>query len=355
MIVSMLAFFIRVALLGSWSRKPASRFGLLAGTGSATPFDAYSPCPLDPQLERMTTMNKTTLSRTLRVALLAQCLALAACGGNDSSTATGDFVSPRISGEYAKEIGKLPDWNGAWLMTGGQTERARLMFDADNVYSPPNPSAALDFGVLPGTYNTRIPYKPEYEARHKELIQMSIDGMSPDPVGTCMQPHGFPRQMGGIPVGPEIIVLPEMVLMSWAPLGAQRRIYTDGRPHPDPDLFPANFMGHSIGHWDGDTLVVDTTHMLEGIYDMSGAPHSDQIHVVERIRLIDNDTLENVITITDPVMLTEPWIVTRKYRRAKNRFPDLALEYCSPGSQVDFSKGYQELILPSELEDKGGQ
>jgi hypothetical protein len=246
----------------------------------------------------------------------------------------------------------LPDWNGDWLMTGGTTHAERLLFDPEHVYIPRDPGGGADFGALAGSYDTAIPYKPEYQKQYQEVIKKTEDGMDPDPLGGCMQPHGMPRQMGGIPMAPEILVTPSMVLMSWTFMGAQRRIYTDGRGHPDPAKFPPNYMGHSIGHWEGDTLVVDTGGMVAGIYDMSGAPFSDQVHVTERIRLVNKNTLEDRMIIGDPVMLTKPWQVTRRYIRTNTRFPDVQLEYCPPGTAVDFSKGYQELVLPSEQEAK---
>jgi hypothetical protein len=85
-------------------------------------------------------------------------------------------------------------------------------------------------------------------------------------------------------------------------------------------------MGHSVGHWEGDTLVVDTVSMKEGVFDRTGAPHSDQVHVVERIKRVGNQLVDDV-TIEDPVAFTRPWHVVRHYDRAKpeTRIGDL---YC---------------------------
>jgi hypothetical protein len=78
-------------------------------------------------------------------------------------------------------------------------------------------------------------------------------------------------------------------------------------------------MGHSIGHWEGDTLVVDTTHLKAGIYDRSGAPHSSQVHLLERIRRIAGDQMEFDVTIEDPVMFTQPWKLKKLYRFSGDR------------------------------------
>jgi len=85
-----------------------------------------------------------------------------------------------------------------------------------------------------------------------------------------------------------------------------RQIWTDGREHPeDLDL---SWMGHSIGIWDGDTLVVDTVGMhSETWLTPTGHPHSDGLHVVERIRRTDPNTLVVDLTFEDPKMYTKPW------------------------------------------------
>jgi hypothetical protein len=298
-------------------------------------------------------MAHAPLSLPPRLTLLLLLAGLASCAGpaDPSKSAREKIASPKMGAAYGHAVASLPDWDGNWVMTGG-TERSRVMFDADNAYEPPDPAGAIggdDFGPRGGSYDKNIPYKPEYQQLYQHRIQMALEGKISDPLGACMQPHGFPRQMGGIPMAPEIIMTPSMVLMSWSYMGAQRRIYTDGRPHPSVAEAALEYMGHSVGRWDGDTLVVDTTNVLPGIYDMSGAPFSDHIHVIEKIRLIEDDVLEDQMTIEDPVMLEHPWQVTRRYHRANIRHPNFSMEYCTPGTAVDFSQGYQRVVLPSEV------
>src|SRR5690606_36620779 len=123
-----------------------------------------------------------------------------------------------------------------------------------------------------------IPLAPEYQKKYDDYGAALLEGMAGDPVGSCTQPHGMPRQMGGTPQGPEIIMLPGQVRMTWRHHNATRSTYTDGRAHPTgDDLFPT-YMGHSIGRWEGDMLIVDTVGMLAGILDQTGAPVSDQVH-----------------------------------------------------------------------------
>ena len=92
-----------------------------------------------------------------------------------------------------------------------------------------------------------------------------------------------------------------------------REIFMDGRKHPD-DLDPS-WMGHSIGHYEGDTLVIDTIGFNDKTWlDRIGHPHSDQLHLVERIRRVDHDTLQDDLTIDDPKAYTKTWNAQLTFR-----------------------------------------
>ena len=85
-----------------------------------------------------------------------------------------------------------------------------------------------------------------------------------------------------------------------------RQIWTDGRAHT-PD-FPSTWMGESVGKWEGDTLVVDSIGFNDKtVLDAAGHPHSDELHLVERMRRLDRNTLEVNLTVTDPKAYTKPW------------------------------------------------
>ena len=91
-----------------------------------------------------------------------------------------------------------------------------------------------------------------------------------------------------------------------------RRIYTDGRRHPDN--YPVTWMGHSIGKWDGETLVVDTVKVSDKtMIDSLGHPHSNAYHLVERFRRPDHNTMEVEFTVDDPKTYTKPWSGKRVY------------------------------------------
>jgi hypothetical protein len=104
----------------------------------------------------------------------------------------------------------------------------------------------------------------------------------------------------------------DTIVMTYEWNSEHRVIPLDGRPHgPVP-----SYIGDSRGHWEGDTLVIDTIGLNDRTrIDEEGITHSDQLHVVEHIRKVDGgQQLESLITITDPVMFTKPWTTKRMYK-----------------------------------------
>jgi Carboxypeptidase regulatory-like domain len=88
-----------------------------------------------------------------------------------------------------------------------------------------------------------------------------------------------------------------------------RQIYLDGRKHPEESLSP--FIGHSVGRWDGDILVVDTVGFNDKTWLGRAYPHTDKLHVTERYRRKDLGHLEVEITVEDPGTLKQPWVMKR--------------------------------------------
>jgi hypothetical protein len=122
-------------------------------------------------------------------------------------------------------------------------------------------------------------------------------------------PPGVPR-IWTEPYPFEIILLPGRVLIQYEYQHLVRQIHTDGREHPQ-DLIPT-YMGHSIGKWEGNTLVVDTIGFNDKTWiDGSRHPHSDALHVVERIQRVSHDVLQVDITIDDPKTYVKPWTAQR--------------------------------------------
>ncbi|MDR2212253.1 MAG: hypothetical protein LBE21_01310 [Pseudomonadales bacterium] len=152
----------------------------------------------------------------------------------------------------------------------------------------------------------QIPYLPWAAQVAKE--RRDSDSRD-DPNGHCLPPAG-PRLMT-TPYPMEILQLPEQQrIMMIFEGGAHvwREIYMDGREFPE-DINPT-WMGYSIGHWDGDTLVVEIRGFNEKSWlDMYGDPHTEQLIVTERFTRTDLYTLHYESTIDDPGAYSEPWVV----------------------------------------------
>jgi hypothetical protein len=133
-----------------------------------------------------------------------------------------------------------------------------------------------------------------------------------DPVLRKCFPPGTPRiYLQPFPM--QIVQTPKEIFMIFEYDHTVRQIFMDGRPHP-PDLTPT-YMGHSIGKWEDDTLVVDTIGFNENTWlDRDGHQHSDQLHVIERFHRINMDNLQIDITMEDPKALAKPWVTTLHYQ-----------------------------------------
>ncbi len=134
-----------------------------------------------------------------------------------------------------------------------------------------------------------------------------------DPLTKCL-PIGPARgiQAGLMPF--QIVQTSKVIAILFENQHTFRIINTDGRSHPK-DIDPSWF-GDSVGHWEGNTLVVDTVGLDDRTWlDTAGHQHSDQLHLVERFQRIDNDNIKWTVTFEDPKFYTEPWSVTLPIKR----------------------------------------
>ena len=159
-------------------------------------------------------------------------------------------------------------------------------------------------------------------------------GTGNDPVSSC-EPLGYPRDLWEANLRPfEFIQTPDRVLQHMQYHDVWRTIWTDGRSLPkNPD--PAWF-GYSVGKWEGDTFVVESTGYDDRTWiDHFGNPHSDQMHLEERYRRVDPDTLEVNMTLTDPKAYTKPWVSDRiVFVNAKAAIFE---EICAPSEENHFN------------------
>ena len=125
---------------------------------------------------------------------------------------------------------------------------------------------------------------------------------------TCMPP-GIPQSFF-VPYYIQIVQAPKQIVIAHEYLNLHRIIPTDGRAHPpDPD---PSWMGHAVGRWEGDTLVIDSIGYNDKT-EINGYRHTESLHVVERISRPDANTLQYEATIEDPNVFAGPWVVKRTF------------------------------------------
>lgn len=162
----------------------------------------------------------------------------------------------------------------------------------------------------------RFPAQPPFTAEGRRIVaewRATHDPIEDDPGRFCQAPGMPSLALGGAGYPVEIIATSRQVTILMEMHQQVRRVFLDEDAHP-AKLFPQR-NGHSIGRWDGATLVVDTVGIKAITF--GSVPHSDDVHVVERIRAIDDGAaLVNEVTITDPVMYTAPVVVNQYYLAA---------------------------------------
>jgi hypothetical protein len=193
-----------------------------------------------------------------------------------------------------------------------------LFYDYGGAENPGDQLRDLDTPLAPP--NNQASYKLEYMAKVKQIASTMYGGTTAlDPQQDC-KPHGVPRAgFGAFVVSSPVAVA---MLYEASPGPYYRLVYTDGREHPK-DL-DTSYFGHSIGHWDGDTLVVDTVGLNDETWLGGGqftTIHSDKEHVAENIARKGN-TITYQATVDDPVMLTKPWVLAPRKIQLSPPDPD---------------------------------
>jgi hypothetical protein len=199
-----------------------------------------------------------------------------------------------------------PDLNGVWHHYFGalvaQVGNNSFALDAGKLFGG---GANKGGPVIKAMPDPAPAYKPEYVAKVKMLNENQV---KEDGALHC-RPPGVPR------VGPpqQIVMTPKQAVFLYADITGNywRVVQLDGRGHNnDPDL-EAMPTGDSIGHWEGDTLVVDVTRLSDDTWrGNNGLMHSNKLHVIERLKRV-GDTIQYQMTAEDPQVLAKPWTITR--------------------------------------------
>jgi hypothetical protein len=152
-----------------------------------------------------------------------------------------------------------------------------------------------------------LPYQPAAAALVKQRVPGNDDTVHCLPMSPVRQWPSFHPQ--------KIVQTDEALIILDEYMAQYRQIFLDGRPLPK-DPFPY-FKGYSVGHWEGDTLVVETVGLKEGLWlDGKGDTVSEEAHLTERIRRPNYGNLDVRITVTDPKTYSRPWTVTRQMQIA---------------------------------------
>jgi hypothetical protein len=222
-------------------------------------------------------------------AVIALSLCLQACAPRDP---------PRPADPRVEQFAKLPDWRGYWVAEGMKADISG--------YTAEGPSAAIHMEFQ----GQDAPWKPEQLKK--------IQAMAPAIVAAVAKGKstgwGYPMMMQSFAPLQFLITPEETLMMNF--YRDVRHVYTDGRSHPAPDdLWPTPW-GDSIGHWEGDTLVIETIAVQRpGILFVPIPFVSEGARYTERLRRVSADRMESEFTIEDSETLARPWTFRLAYVR----------------------------------------
>jgi hypothetical protein len=161
-----------------------------------------------------------------------------------------------------------------------------------------------------------------------------------DPLGRC-DPEGYPRNLGANGRPFEIVQTPGKIIQIFEWGHAFREIWTDGRKLPAAADLDPRWYGWAVGHWEGDTLVVESTGYDERAWlNGSGYPHTEEMHLTERYRHPDAMTLEIAMTLEDPKAYVKPWAGTAQSYKLQLPKGLTILEeaFCVPSEEQSFNQ-----------------
>jgi hypothetical protein len=250
--------------------------------------------------------------------------------GSANPALYGPYYSPPvIPGGPVKRLpdGK-PDIQGYYA-----TRFNRAVFDIEDQPQSKSKGAIVD------PPDGKIPYKPEARAK---ALDMGKNHMFEEPEAHCFQ-SGVPHS-GYQHFGFQVVQSPGYVVLLYEYAHSYRVIPTDNRPHIPSGIHL--FMGDSVGHWEGDTLVIDTTNQNgKTWFDMVGNFTTPNMHVVERLTPVDSNTIKYEATIEDPTVYERPWKIAGEWGRR----PDAGYE------QMEFACHEGNQDLHHYVESEGGK
>lgn len=211
-------------------------------------------------------------------------------------TAAGE---PNLSAPAPRGADGKPSLAGTWFSVDLQPECS----EQDCI---PQMNLPMDQINIGRTLKDGLPYQPWAKAL---VAERTANGAKDDPHAACLPPN-FPRAFS-LPQYIKVVSTPELVVILHEFNGSYRQIFLDGRPLPEVSL-PA-WSGYSTGHWEGDTLVVESSGFRDDLWlDLSGSPLTSAARITERFRRPTFGRLEIEVTVDDSKAYTRPWTVTLK-------------------------------------------
>jgi hypothetical protein len=210
------------------------------------------------------------------------------------------FATVVVATGLAAQSAAAPDLSGSWApYRGGR--------GADPKFAAPPATEILLKGDYKKSWDARRAAEAEANKKGEPLATPAVE---------CV-PYGFPRMMSVALYPIEILPSAKQVTIITEAFSEVRRVYMNEKQQPIDEV-PPGYYGHSVGRWEGDTLVIDTVGVKDSIVAYQNIPHSSQMRITERIRLVAPDYLHDQITIEDPVALEKPVTYTLAYRRLPN-------------------------------------
>lgn len=226
--------------------------------------------------------------------------------------------APDLSAPAPRTPDGKPDLSGIWWS-------AELLPECSAAECIPQAGLPADQVDIGRTLDGGLPYRPWAAAL---VAERTANGARDDPHAHCLPPS-FPRAFS-FPQYFKILWTPDQLAILHEFNATYRQIFLDGRPLPvDPH---PTFSGYSTGHWEGETLVVESNGFRDDLWlDLNGSPLTEAAHVTERFRRVDYGTLEVDVTVDDPKAYTRPWTVTLVHDIVLDT--ELIEEYCLENEQ----------------------
>ncbi len=251
---------------------------------------------------------------TRRAMLLAAALVscMAGMGLTASPASSQDATTPDFSSNLIGWVGL--DGAGPFFEAVPGKEPGPVVSDPSHPFVPNGTDKQPTFRIADLSNPNLMPWVKE--VMKKDIDEILAGKMAFTPQSSCV-PGGVPMFMGlGGPNPIVFLQTPRQVLIIFWSEHQVRHVYLNVPHSPDPK---PSWYGESVGHYEGDTLVVDTIGQNDKTFvDIYRTPHTSQLHVVERWRMIDDGKmLESVFTVEDPGAFYKPWTGRRRYRRVQ--------------------------------------